>query len=67
TLSNLWSQLLDTVLFMSIAFIGIYEWSVLFSLIISWWLFKVAMGVLYTPLAYAGIWLLKDKDGSQAN
>lgn len=67
TLSNLWSQLLDTVLFMSIAFIGIYEWSVLFSLIISWWLFKVAMGVLYTPLAYAGIWLLKDKDGSQTN
>lgn len=66
TLSNLWSQLLDTVLFMSIAFVGIYEWPVLFSLIISWWLFKVAMGILYTPLAYVGIWLLKDRNAGTA-
>lgn len=67
TLSNLWSQFLDTVLFMSIAFIGIYEWPVLLSLIVSWWLFKVLMGFLYTPLAYVGIKLLQDKHGGHTN
>lgn len=67
TLSNLWSQMLDTVLFMTIAFYGVYPNDVLLKLIITWWLFKVAMGFLYTPLAYVGIWLLKDKDGSQTN
>lgn len=61
TLSNLWSQLLDTVLFMTIAFLGVYEWPVLLSLILTWWLYKVAMGFLYTPLAYLGVKLLKDK------
>lgn len=63
-LSNLWSQLLDTVLFMGIAFYGVYETPVLLSLMVTWWLYKVAMGVLYTPLAYVGIKLLRDKDGS---
>lgn len=62
TLSNLWSQFIDTVLFMTIAFLGVYELPVLLSLILTWWLFKVAMGFLYTPLSYAGLWLLKDKN-----
>jgi uncharacterized integral membrane protein (TIGR00697 family) len=61
-LSNLWSQLVDTVIFMSIAFLGVYPLPVLFSIIISWWLFKVAMGFLYTPLSYVGIYLLKDNN-----
>ncbi len=57
-LSNLWSQLLDTTIFMVIAFAGVYETPVLVSLILSWWLYKVAMGTLYTPLAYLGVkWL----------
>ena len=58
-LSNVWSQLLDTVIFMVIAFYGIYETPVLISLIVTWWLFKVLVGAFYTPLAYAGIALLK--------
>lgn len=58
-LSNIWSQLLDTVIFMTIAFLGVYETPLLISLIISWWLFKVLVGTLYTPLAYAGIALLR--------
>ena len=61
TLSNIWSQFLDTVLFMVIAFYGVYETPVLLSLILTWWLYKVAMGLLYTPLAYIGITLLKDE------
>ena len=58
-LSNLWSQLLDTTIFMVIAFAGVYGTHTLISIIITWWLYKVAMGVLYTPLSYAGMYLLR--------
>lgn len=58
-LSNLWSQFLDTVIFMLIAFLGVYSWSTLISLIFSWWAYKVLMGILYTPLSYLGIRVLK--------
>jgi len=58
-LSNLWSQLLDTVLFMTIAFAGVYPTPVLIRIIITWWLFKVLMGIVYTPLSYLGIRLLR--------
>ncbi len=61
-LSNLWSQFLDTVLFMVIAFLGVMPLPMLVSVIFTWWLFKVGMGVVYTPLAYLGIRLLKDKN-----
>lgn len=66
-LSNLWSQFLDSALFMVIAFLGIYPLPVLLSLIVTWWLYKVAMGFLYTPLAYVGIKLLKEKDAGQTS
>lgn len=58
-LSNLWSQLLDTVIFMVIAFAGVYPTRTLASIIITWWLYKVAMGWLYTPLSYLGLYLLR--------
>jgi queuosine precursor transporter len=58
-ISNLWSQFLDTVLFMTIAFYGVYANDVLIGLIFTWWLFKVGIGVLYTPLSYLGIYLLR--------
>lgn len=61
-LSNMWSQLLDTVIFMVIAFVGVYSWRTLVSIIVTWWLYKVAMGLLYTPLSYVGIYLLRNKD-----
>jgi queuosine precursor transporter len=59
-LSNVWSQLLDSTIFMVIAFAGVYSTHMLVSIIISWWLFKVAMGALYTPLCYVGIYLLRE-------
>ena len=59
-LSNLWSQLLDATIFMVIAFAGVYPTNTLVSIIISWWLYKVAMGALYTPLSYIGIYLLRE-------
>ncbi len=61
-LSNLWSQLLDSVLFMVIAFAGVYSTKTLISIIITWWLYKVAMGFAYIPLSYLGIKLLKGKN-----
>lgn len=59
TLSNIWSQAIDTVLFMTIAFYGVYANDTLLELIVSWWLFKVLMGFLYTPLSYIGLWALR--------
>ena len=67
TLSNIWSQFVDSALFMIIAFTGVYEWKVMVSIIISWWLYKVAMGLLYTPLSYLGLYLLKEKDDINQN
>lgn len=61
-LSNLWSQLLDSIIFMVIAFAGVYPTHTLVNIIISWWLYKVAMGVLYTPLSYVGIYLLRNNN-----
>ncbi len=63
-ISNIWSQLLDTVLFMLIAFYGVYSNDALLRIIITWWLFKVAMGFLYTPLSYLGLKLLRDKSSA---
>ncbi len=60
-LSNLWSQLLDTSVFMIIAFMGIYDTYTLISIIITWWLYKVAMGTFYIPFSYLGIHLLREK------
>jgi len=65
-LSNLWSQLLDATIFMVIAFAGVYSPHALVSIIITWWLYKVAMGVFYMPFSYLGIHFLRDKN-EQAN
>ncbi|MDD5103774.1 MAG: queuosine precursor transporter [Candidatus Peribacteraceae bacterium] len=58
-LSNLWGQLIDSAIWYSIAFIGVYPFKVIVLMIIPWWLFKFGMGVVYTPLSYVGIWLLR--------
>lgn len=58
-LSNIWSQFLDTVLWNTIAFAGVYSTGALGELILTWWLYKIAMGIVYTPLSYLGIALLK--------
>lgn len=68
TLSNIWSQFLDTVIFMTVAFLGVYPLKTLALIIIPWWLYKVVMGMLYSPLSYLGLRLLRDKKhASQTN
>jgi hypothetical protein len=64
-LSNLWSQLLDSLIFMLVAFVGVYSLKTIILITIPWWLYKVLMGLLYTPLSYLGIKLLRN--GSQAD
>ncbi len=66
-LSNFWSQLLDTTIFMVIAFVGVYSTHMLISIIITWWLYKVAMGAFYTPLSYLGIYLLREHNGAKTS
>ena len=63
-LSNLWSQLLDTVIFMLIAFAGIYSIKTILLIGLPWWLYKVGMGFIYTPLSYLGVYLLKYENKS---
>ncbi len=60
-LSNLWSQLLDSTIFMFIAYLGVIPVKTILLIIIPWWIYKVVMGFLYTPFSYLGIFLLKGK------
>ncbi|MDO8659447.1 MAG: queuosine precursor transporter [Candidatus Parcubacteria bacterium] len=66
-LSNIWSQFLDTVVFMSIAYVGILPFHTILLIIIPWWIYKIFMGFLYTPLSYLFIRVLKKNNGNQAN
>lgn len=66
--SNVWSQLLDTGLFMIIAFAGVYTPHQILLMSIPWWIYKICMGFVYTPLSYGMINILKyyKKDDSQS-
>ena len=65
--SNVISQLFDTVIFMTLAFYSLNQdimsnVSFLLSLIIPYWLLKCSMSVIETPLVYWGVkWLKEDK------
>ncbi len=60
-LSNIWSQFFDSAIFILIAFVGTgrYSWRDMLLMIIAWWIYKVFMGLLFTPLSYAGVYLLR--------
>ena len=62
-LSNLWGQLIDSLVWSTIAFVGVYPLKTIILILIPWWLFKVAMGLVYTPLSYLGLKFLKEKNG----
>lgn len=68
-LSNVWSQLLDSTIFMFIAYLGVMPIKTILLIIIPWWAYKVFMGFLYTPFSYLGIRLLRGKNNNanQAN
>lgn len=57
--STMTSQFIDTVLFILIAFYGIYSFSDCFRLIGGQFLFKVIFAILDTPFVYLGVWWAK--------
>ena len=66
-LSTTFSQLVDTTAILSILYFAnnlgdqVNSLGVLFSLIVSSYLFKFFFALFDTPLFYLGVWLLKDK------
>ena len=57
--STLIGEALDTSVFVVIAFCGIFSKELLWSIIISNYIFKVGIEVLFTPLTYSVVHLLK--------
>lgn len=57
--STLVGQLLDSVIFIIIAFLGVFPSSLLVALIISNYLFKTLIEILFTPVTYKVINFLK--------
>ena len=62
--STLVGELLDSAIFVSVAFIGVLSSSLIVPLIISNYVFKVAVEVVFTPLTYAIVGYLKSRDKS---
>ena len=60
--STLVGELLDSALFILIAFWGIYEPALLLTLIISNYLFKSAVEIIFTPVTYKITSFLKNKE-----
>ncbi|MFH1508763.1 MAG: queuosine precursor transporter [bacterium] len=63
--STVISQFIDTSVFMFIAFYMItpkFDVSFIISLIIPYWLFKIAFAVIDTPFVYLGVKWLKEKE-----
>ena len=63
-MSTIASQLIDTTIFEFIAFWHLTEkftTAYIFSLILPYWLFKVAFALLDTPFCYLGVWWLSGK------
>ncbi len=60
--STVMGQAIDTLVFVLIAFSGLYSWPLIGSIIISNYLFKVGVEVLFTPVIYKVVGVLKNKE-----
>lgn len=60
--STVMGQAIDTLVFVLIAFSGLYSWPLVGSIIISNYLFKVGVEVLFTPVIYKVVGILKNKE-----
>jgi uncharacterized integral membrane protein (TIGR00697 family) len=56
----------DTLIFVLVAFGGIYSWSTIFAIIISNYVFKVGFEVILTPVTYAVVGALKRSEKADA-
>lgn len=57
--STLVGEFVDTILFILIAFGGILEWRLLFTVIVSNYIFKTGVEIVFTPLTYRIVNFLK--------
>ena len=53
--SNIVSQLLDTCIFMFIAFAWVFSTETIIMMSLPWWIYKVGMWVLYMPFSYLAL------------
>ncbi|MGM5484621.1 MAG: queuosine precursor transporter [Nanobdellota archaeon] len=63
-ISTIFSQFLDTTIFMFIAFYQTtpkFTAPFIFSLIIPYWILKIVVAAIDTPLVYLGVWWMKGK------
>jgi uncharacterized integral membrane protein (TIGR00697 family) len=60
--STLIGEGIDTLLFVLIAFSGVYEWKLVFLIIFSNYAFKVGLEILLTPLTYGIVGGLKRRE-----
>ena len=58
-MSTITSQLMDTVLFITIAFYGIIPLNLLLQMVMWQWLWKAFIALCDTPFVYLGVWLCK--------
>lgn len=61
--STLVGELVDSTLFIMIAFYGVLPGDLLFTLILSNYIFKTTIEVVFTPITYAVIGFLKKSEG----
>ena len=61
--STLIGQMVDTLLFCIIAFLGVFPTDMLIAIILSNYLFKCGLEILFTPLTYKVVHFLKKKEG----
>ncbi len=59
--STMVSQGIDTVLFITIAFIGVIPTNVLLNMIVAQYVIKIVIAIVDTPLCYLMVHLLKNK------
>lgn len=63
-LSTITSQFLDTVLVITVLFVGEWSFGQMSSAIIDGWSFKVLCALLDTPLIYLAVYVLRPKGGA---
>lgn len=66
-LSTMVSQLLDTVIFCTLAFTGVYKKEVFWSVMLTTYLFKFVTAVVDTPFIYLSIWIAKKMGWEEGN
>lgn len=62
TLSTMTSQFIDSTIFVSIAFLGLYENKMVINMIIAQWMIKCIIALIDTPFAYWGRSVLIDDE-----